>query len=48
MVNENIILIRVSKLKEYLNTLKEISKYDVEEYIKTPMIYRARDFCIYL
>lgn len=48
MVNRNVILIRVSKLKEYFNNLNEIKKYDKDEYIKNPIIYGAAERFLHL
>lgn len=48
MVNKNVILIRISKLREYIKNLNYIGRYDKEEYITTPIIYGAAERFLHL
>ncbi|QCX34347.1 DUF86 domain-containing protein [Caloramator sp. E03] len=48
MVNRDVVLTRISKLNEYLDFLKEIQKYSIEEYLNSPMIYGSAERFLHL
>lgn len=48
MVSRDIVLIRISRLNEYLDFLKEIQKYSMEEYLNNPMIYGSAERFLHL
>jgi uncharacterized protein YutE (UPF0331/DUF86 family)/predicted nucleotidyltransferase len=48
MVNRDIILLRIDKLREYLSYLKQIDKYSREEYSQNPMLYGSFERFLHL
>jgi uncharacterized protein YutE (UPF0331/DUF86 family) len=48
MVRRDVIIIRIDKLKEYLNNLDSIKKYDKETYLSNPIIYGASERFLHL
>lgn len=48
MVNEDILMTRLNKLKEYIGFLDSIKKYTESEYIKDPFIYGSSERFLHL
>ncbi|MGO1369239.1 MAG: type VII toxin-antitoxin system HepT family RNase toxin [Senegalia sp. (in: firmicutes)] len=48
MVNRNVIVIRLSKAKEYINYLNDIKKCSKNEYLKNPIFYGAAERFLHL
>lgn len=48
MVNEDILMTRLNKLKEYINFLEGIEKYTELEYVKDPFIYGSSERFLHL
>lgn len=48
MVNKDILVTRLDKLKEYVDFLESVKKHDKENYIKDPYIYGASERFLHL
>lgn len=48
MVSSNILISKINSLKEYINYLRSINKYSLDEYIKNPMIYASFERFLHL
>lgn len=48
MVNENLVLVRVSKLKEYLQFLKGVREYTEDKYLADPFVYGSSERFLHL
>lgn len=48
MVNDEIILSRISKLEEYIKFLYTINRYSKDEFLKNPMIYGSAERFLHL
>lgn len=48
MVSRDIVLKRISRLNEYLDFLKDIQKYSMDEYLNNPMIYGSAERFLHL
>lgn len=48
MVNKDLVIVRLDKLKEYLNHLEKIGAYTEEEYLADPFIYGSSERFLHL
>lgn len=48
MVKREIVLVRISKLDEYINFLDKIKRYSKDEYINDPLIYGSTERFLHL
>jgi uncharacterized protein YutE (UPF0331/DUF86 family) len=48
MVSSNILISKINNLKEYMDYLRGLDTYSIDDYISTPMIYASFERFLHL